>query len=46
MEKKSKLKTVEVAIFDDDVLAGVWDLSPPDRGWDEVAQDVMEQRGW
>ena len=34
------------AIFDDDVLAGVWDLSPPDRGWDEVAQDVMEQRGW
>ena len=35
-----------IAIFDDDVLAGVWDLSPPERGWDEVAQDVMEQRGW
>lgn len=34
------------AIFDDDVLAGVWDLAPPDRGWDEVAQDMMEQRGW
>lgn len=34
------------AIFDDDVLAGVWDLAPPDRGWDEVAQDMMEQRDW
>ena len=33
------------AIFDDDALAGVWDLAPPDRGWDEVAQDTMEQRG-
>tara|TARA_Y100001937_G_scaffold63265_1_gene86777 strand:+ start:506 stop:748 length:243 start_codon:yes stop_codon:yes gene_type:complete len=33
------------AIFDDGVLAGVWDLSP-DRGRDEVAQDMMEQRGW
>ena len=34
------------AIFDDDALAGVWDLAPPDRGWDEAAQDMMEQRGW
>ena len=36
------------AIFDDDVLSGVWDLGTAQRAcdWDELAQDMMEQRGW
>ena len=33
-----------VMIFDGEKVDGVWDMTPADDNWDEIAQDQQERR--